>query len=167
MKKSILILFLIAMSITSFGQEIPFKKVELYDSIVLASQMKQLATRCDTLNLSELDLFKFKLIKGNYNEALITFQKIIKETPTDQRQYLDVYMHYVEAKLSNSFNDAFKKSYRKYVKNSNDMQVINLDKALIIRDPTDYYVGNFKNTYQNITSDTISQEITIDLVKKY
>jgi uncharacterized protein len=167
MKKSILILFLIAMSITSFGQEIPFKKVELYDSIVLASQMKQLATRCDTLNLSELDLFKFQLIKGNYNEALITFQKIIKETPTDQRQYLDVYMHYVEAKLSNSFNDAFKKSYRKYVKNSNDMQVINLDKALIIRDPTDYYVGNFKNTYQNITSDTISQEITIDLVKKY
>jgi putative CocE/NonD family hydrolase len=167
MKKSVLILFLIAMSITSFGQEIPFKKVELYDSIALASQMKQLATRCDTLNLSELDLFKFQLIKGNYKEALITFQKIIKETPTDQRQYLDVYMHYVEAKSSNSFNDVFKKSYRKYVKNSNDMQVINLDKALIIRDPTDYYVGNFKNTYQKITSNKISQEIAIDLVKKY
>ncbi|WCO03177.1 CocE/NonD family hydrolase [Psychroserpens ponticola] len=167
MKKTFLLLLLFAINTFSFAQELPFKKVKLSDSVALENQMQQLATRCDTRNLSELDLFKFQLIKGNYKEALITFQKRIKETPTEQRQYLDVYMHYVEAKLSKSFKDAFKKSYRKYVKNSNDIQVINLDKALIIRDPTDYYVGNFKNTYQNITSDKISQEIAIDLVKKY
>ena len=39
MKKSILYLFFIANSITSFGQELPFKKVKLSNSVALASQM--------------------------------------------------------------------------------------------------------------------------------
>ena len=167
MKKSFLLIFLTLSSIFSFAQEISFKKVALSDSVAIAQQMKQIAEFCDTQNLSKLDLFKIQLIRGNYKEALITFKKRIKETPIDQRQYLDVYMHYVEAKLSENFEDAFKKSYRKYVKNSDDIQVINLDKALIIRDPTDYYVSNFKNTYQNIKSEKISEATAIDLVKKY
>lgn len=152
---------------TSFAQEVAFKKVELSDSVALANQMQQLAVLCDTQNLSKLDVFKFQLIRGNYKEALVTFKKRIKETPIDQRHYLDIYMHYVEAKLSKNFKGAFKKSYRKYVKKSDDIQVINLDKALIIRDPTDYYVSNFKNTYSNIKSEKIAQATAIDLVKKY
>jgi putative CocE/NonD family hydrolase len=167
MKKSVLILFLIAMSIVSFGQEMPFKKVELSDSIALANQMQQLALLCNTKNLSELDVFKVEVIRGNCKEALITFKKGIKEIPKDQRPYLDVYMHYAEAKLLAIFKDAFKNSYSKYVKNSDDIQVINLDKALILRDPTDYYVSNFNTTYGNIKSEKITQEIAKDLVKKY
>jgi hypothetical protein len=105
--------------------------------------MQQLAAiQCDTQNLSELDLFKFQLIRGEYEDALASIKKRVAETPIDQRQYLDVYIHYVEAKLSTNFKDAFKKSYNKYVKNSDDIQVLNLDKALIVRDPTDYYVSN-------------------------
>ncbi|WP_084203498.1 CocE/NonD family hydrolase [Psychroserpens damuponensis] len=167
MKKSVLILFLITISMTSFAQEVAFKKVVLSDSIALANQMQQLAVLCDTQNLSELDVFKFQLIRGNYKEALVTFKKRIKETPIDQRQYLDIYMHYVEAKLSKNFKGAFKKSYRKYVKNSDDIQVINLDKALIIRDPTDYYVSNFNSAYNAIKSEKIAQAKAKDLVKKY
>ncbi|WP_083426176.1 CocE/NonD family hydrolase [Tenacibaculum todarodis] len=167
MKKSVLILFLITISMTSFAQEVAFKKVELSDSVALANQMQQLAVLCDTQNLSKLDVFKFQLIRGNYKEALVTFKKRIKETPIDQRQYLDIYMHYVEAKLSKNFKDAFKKSYRKYVKNSDDIKVINLDRALIIRDPTDYYVSNFNNTYNAIKSEKIAQATVKDLVKKY
>ncbi len=167
MKKSVLLLILIANSLTSFGQEILFKKLDLSDSVAVAKQLKQIAEFCDTENLSELDVFKFQLIRGNYKEALITIKNRIQETPVDQRQYLDVYKHYVEAKFSQNFQKAFKKSYRKYVKKSDDIQVINLDKALIIRDPTDYYVGNFKNTYNNIKSEKVSQETAIDLVKKY
>jgi len=167
MKKSVLILFLIGNSLTSSSQEISFKKIALSDSVAIAQQMKQIAEFCDTENLSELDVFKFQSIRGNYKEALITIKNRIQEIPADQRQYLDVYRHYVEAKFSQNFEEAFKKSYRKYVKNSDDIQVINLDKALIIRDPTDYYVSNFKNTYNNIKSEKISQEIAIDLVKKY
>ncbi|UAM98877.1 CocE/NonD family hydrolase [Polaribacter litorisediminis] len=167
MKKSVLILILTLNSICFFGQEILFQKVTLTDSVAIAKQMKKIAEFCDTENMSELDVFKFQLIRGNYKEALITIKNRIQETPANQRQYLDVYLHYVEAKLSKNFKDAFKKSYRKYVKNSDDIQVINLDKALIIRDPTDYYVSNFKNTYNNIKSEKISQEIAIDLVKKY
>ncbi|MBU3010705.1 CocE/NonD family hydrolase [Polaribacter vadi] len=167
MKKSFLLLLLLVISISSYTQELPFKKVEISDSVGLADQMQHLAKLCDVKNMSELDLFKFQLIRGNYKDALVTFQKRIKETPIDQRQYLDIYLHYVEAKLSKNFNVAFKKSYRKYVKSSDDIQVINLDKALIIRDPTDYYVSNFKNTYQNIKSEKISQSTAKDLVKKY
>jgi putative CocE/NonD family hydrolase len=167
MKKSVLLLILIANSLTSFGQEILFKKLDLSDSVAVAKQLKQIAEFCDTENLSELDVFKFQLIRGNYKEALITIKNRIQETTVDQRQYLDVYKHYVEAKFSQNFQKAFKKSYRKYVKKSDDIQVINLDKALIIRDPTDYYVSNFKNTYNNIKSEKVSQETAIDLVKKY
>tara|TARA_R110002072_G_scaffold192107_7_gene348865 strand:- start:10705 stop:12891 length:2187 start_codon:yes stop_codon:yes gene_type:complete len=154
-------------SICFFGQEILFQKVTLTDSVAIAKQMIKIAEFCDTENLSELDVFKFQSIRGDYKEALITIKNRIQETPADQRQYLDVYRHYVEAKFSQNFEEAFKKSYRKYVKNFDDIQVINLDKALIIRDPTDYYVSNFKNTYNNIKSEKISQEIAIDLVKKY
>ncbi|RED47013.1 hypothetical protein DFQ10_101792 [Winogradskyella eximia] len=167
MKKSVLLLFLIAISSTSFAQELPFKKVKLSDSIALENQMQQLAAICDTQNLSELDLFKFQLIRGEYEDALASIKKRVAETPIDQRQYLDVYIHYVEAKLSTNFKDAFKKSYNKYVKNSDDIQVLNLDKALIVRDPTDYYVSNFNTTYTSINSEKISQPIAIDLVKKY
>lgn len=94
--------------------------------------MQQLATVCDTQNLSELDVFKILLIRGDYREAILTFKKRIIETPIDQRQYLDVYMHYVEAKLSLNFKETFKNSYRKHLDDSDDIQVINLDKALII-----------------------------------
>ncbi|WBX72314.1 CocE/NonD family hydrolase [Tenacibaculum retecalamus] len=167
MKKSLLLLFLIAINITFFAQEIPFKKVKLSNSVVLANQMKQFASIIEIQNLSELDLFKFQLIKGNYTDALVIFQKKIQETPKDQRQYLDIYMHYLKAKTSLNFKEAFKNSYRKYLDNSDDIEVINLDKALIIRDPTDYYVSNFKNTYNAIKSEKISQLTAKDLVKKY
>ncbi|KOY53121.1 CocE/NonD family hydrolase [Polaribacter dokdonensis] len=167
MKKSVLILFLTLNSICFFGQEILFQEVTLTDSVAIEQQMKQIAGFCDTENLSEIDIFKFQLIRGDYKEALITIKKRIKETPTDQRQYLDVYKYYVEAKQSKNFKAVFTKSYRKYVKNSDDIQVINLDKALILRDPTDYYISNFNTTYGNIKSEKISQEIAIDLVKKY
>ena len=155
------------MSIASFGQEIPFKKIKLSDSIALANQMQQLALLCDTQNLSELEVFKVQVIRGDYKAAFVTFKKGIKEMPKDQRPYLDIYMHYAKAKLSTNFKNAFKNSYSKYVKNSDDIQVINLDKALILRDPTDYYVGNFNTTYTNITSEKISQATAKDLVKKY
>ena len=167
MKKSLLLLFLLTISITSFAQELPFKKVKLSNSVALANQMKQLASIIEIQNLSELDLFKIQLIKGNYTDALVTFKKRIKKTPIDQRQYLDVYMHYVEAKLSEDFTEGFKKAYRKYLDNSNDIQVINLDKALIIRDPTDYYMSNFKDTYNAIKSENISQSTAKNLIKKY
>lgn len=167
MKKSFLILVLFAISMTAFAQELPFKQVKLSDSIALANQMQQLATQCNTQNLSAIDQFKFQLIRGDYEDALTSIKKRIKETPIDQRQYLDIYRHYVEAKLSKNFKDTFTEAYSNYVKNSNDIQVINLDKALILRDPTDYYVSNFNTTYGNIKSEKISQATAKDLVKKY
>jgi WD40 repeat protein len=95
----------------SFTQELPFQKVELSDSVAFENQMQQLAAICDTQNLSELDVFKFQLISENYKEALATIKKRIKETPSEESIYLDVYLHYVEAKMSKNFNETFKNSY--------------------------------------------------------
>ncbi|MDO6596596.1 CocE/NonD family hydrolase [Oceanihabitans sp. 2_MG-2023] len=167
MKKSFLLLLLFVISFTSFTQELPFKKIKLSDSVALANQMQQFATQCDTQNLSAIDQFKFQLIRGYYEDALISIKKRIEETPIDQSQYLDVYKYYVEAKLSTNFKETFTKAYSKYVANSNDLQVINLDKFLIVRDPTDYYVNNFNTTYNSIKTEKISQSVAIDLVKKY
>ena len=167
MKKSFLILFLIANNITSFAQQISFKKLALSDSDAIANQMQQFAKLIDLQNLSELDLFRFQLIRGNYKDALVTIKKRIKETPKDERQYLDVYLHYVEAKFANNFKEAFKSSYKKHLKKSDDIQAINIDKALIIRDPTDYYISNFNETYTNINSEKISKATAQNLVIKY
>jgi hypothetical protein len=167
MRTSFLLLFFIANSIASFAQDIPFKKFKLSDTTAISNQMQLLANSINTENLSKLDLFKFQLIGGKYNEALVTFQKRIKETPKDQRQYLDVYMHYVKAKFSLNFKDEFKNSYRNYLKRADDLQVLKIDEALIIRDPSDYYISNFNNTYKSLKSNSLSQQIVKDLVKKY
>lgn len=167
MKKSFLFLFFLANNITLLGQELLFERVDLSDSVAIENQMQLLANSINTKNLSKLDLFKFQLIGGKYNEALVTFQKRIKETPKDQRQYLDVYMHYVKAKFSLNFKDEFKISYRNYLKKSDDLQVLKIDEALIIRDPSDYYISNFNNTYRSLKSNSLSQQTIKDLVKKY
>lgn len=116
MKKSFLLLFLIANSIISFAQDISFKKLIVSDSEAIANQMQKLAYLCNTENLSELDLFRIQLIRGDYKVALSIIEKKIKETPKDGRQYIDVYLHYVKAKLSNNFEEAFKNSYSRYLK---------------------------------------------------
>ena len=40
MKKSLIVLFLVLISLKSFGQDIAFKKVALSDSIAVAEQMQ-------------------------------------------------------------------------------------------------------------------------------
>ncbi|MFT7034074.1 MAG: putative CocE/NonD family hydrolase [Cyclobacteriaceae bacterium] len=167
MKKSFLLLFLIAINLTSFGQELKFAKVALSDSIALAKQMQQLAAVCDKQNLSELDLFKFQLISGEYNEAKTTIEQSIKDTPREENVYLDLYRLYVKAKLSPNFNEIFRQLYEEYVINSDDFHVLNLDDNLISRDGTDYFISDFKETYENITSETISTNTAENLVKKY
>ena len=167
MRKLFLLLFFFGISLTTFAQDIPFKKLNLSDATAISNQMKLLANSISTDNSSKLDVFKYQLIGGKYKEALVTFQKRIKETPKDQRQYLDVYMHYVKAKFSLNFKDEFKISYRNYLKKSDDLQVLKIDEALIIRDPSDYYISNFNNTYRSLKSNSLSQQTIKDLVKKY
>ena len=165
--KKILLLFLGVVSMASFGQRIPFKKVKVRDSIALSVQMQQLAAVCSTQNLSELDLFKFQLIQADYKAALVTLKRRIQETPLEERVYLELYLHYVKAKLSTDFAKTFQEYYRKYLMKSNDHHVINLDKTLILRDGTDYFISNFNATYQRITSNEISIATAQDLIKKY
>ena len=167
MEKSILLLFCIANSIAFFGQELPFNKVNLSDSVALANQIQQLAILCYTQDQSELDVFKFQLISGNYKEARTTIKKRIKETPREESVYLDLYLHYVEAKLDKNFIKKFKNSYKNYLIKSDDIYVINLDKILILRDGTDYFISNFKDTYNSIDSEKISNATAQNLIKNY
>tara|TARA_R110002110_G_scaffold58543_2_gene166269 strand:+ start:849 stop:3065 length:2217 start_codon:yes stop_codon:yes gene_type:complete len=167
MKNSFLFLFLIAVNLTSSGQELAFKKVAMSDSIALESQMQELADLCLEQKLSEIDLFRVQLISGNYEQAIATIEKIIQKTPKEERVYLDVYQQFARAKLSSNFEVGFRQLYKSYIKNSGDIHVINLDKTLIARDGTDYFISDFNNTYENITSEEISIETTQSLLKKY
>ena len=80
---------------------------------------------------------------------------------------MDVYLHYVTAKLSKDFSKSFRQTYGDYLRQSEDLHVINLDKTLILRDATDYYLSDFKNFYTNISTESLSTETAKTLVKKY
>lgn len=166
MKKTFLILFVLQ-NVTFYAQQISFEKVKLADTLALANHIQELATLCETKKLSPLDLFKFQLLRGNYNNAIETIKKLIHETPKAERVYLDLYLQYAEAKRSNNFKATFKTSYKNYLKNSDDYFVIKLHKTLMLRDGTDYFVSNFNDTYTNITSKEVSLTTVQNLIKKY
>ena len=167
MKNSFLILFLIAVNLTSFGQELAFKKVAMTDSIALASQMQELAELCLEQKLSEIDLFRVQLISGNYEQAIATIEKRIQKTPKEESLYLDFYQQFAKAKLSSNFKVTFRQLYKSYIINSDDIHILNLDKTLISRDGTDYFISDFKNTYEKISSEEISIETAQKLIEKY
>lgn len=167
MKKAIFLLFLIAFNWISFAQELVFQKLDLSNDKALAAQMKELAQAIDTNEFSDLDHFKFQLIRENYQEAFQIINRKVAETPLNDRIYLDVYLHYVKAKLSKDFSKTFRETYGNYLRQSEDLHVINLDKTLILRDATDYYLSDFKNFYTNISTERLSVETATNLVKKY
>tara|TARA_R110002050_G_scaffold38517_3_gene95104 strand:- start:10705 stop:12945 length:2241 start_codon:yes stop_codon:yes gene_type:complete len=166
MKKIVFALFF-TIQFASIGQELLFKKVALTDSIALAKQMKQLASACDQQKLSAFDLFKFQLISGKYKDANATIELSINNTPQEESIYLDVYQQYLKATISSNFTETFKQLYKKYLMNSDDFHVLNLDDTLISRDATDYFIADFNDSYKNIETDTISMETAQNLVKKY
>ena len=147
MKKSILLLFLIAISCTLFAQELPFKKVIFSDTKALTSQMKELAVACDRQKLTEFDLFKFQIVSGQYKEAKVTIEKSIRDTPREESIYLDMYQAYLKAIRSSDFNKNFKELYKTYLMNSSDFEVLKIDDTMISRDGTDYFVADFKANY--------------------
>jgi len=167
MKKSFLLLFLITINLSSFGQELSFKKEMLSDSIAIANQMQQLAASYLNQELSELDLIKVQIISGNYKDAIATIEKKMKDTPKQESVYLDLYHQFSKAKLTPNFKETFRQSYEKHLMNADDFQVLNIDDTLISRDGTDYFISDFKNTYENINSETISIKTAQNLVNKY
>ena len=167
MKKSFLILFLIAINLTSFGQALKFEKVALSDSVALANQMQQLAVSWPQQKSSEIDVFKLQIVSGNYKQAITTLEKRIQETPKNERIYLELYQQFAKAKLSSNDKETFRQLYKNYLINSDDIHVIDLDNTLIARDGTDYFIYDFDATYKKITSDSISIETAQNLINKY
>lgn len=167
MKKSFLLLFLIAINLTSFGQELKFEKVASSDSTALANQMQQLAKAFPQQKSSGIDLFKLQIVSGNYKQAIATIEKIVQKTPKEESIYLDFYQQFAKAKLSSNFKETFRQLYKSYLINSDDIHVIDIDNTLIARDGTDYFISNFNTTYENITSEKISIEAAQNLINKY
>jgi len=167
MKKSLLLLFLIALNLTSFGQVLKFEKVALSDSTALANQMQHLAESLPQQELSETDVFKLQIVSGNCKQAIATIEKIIQKTPKAESLYLELYQQFAKAKLHSNFKETFRQLYKSYLINSDDIHVLELDNALIARDATDYFISSFNNTYENITPEKISIEIAQNLINKY
>ncbi|APA63255.1 CocE/NonD family hydrolase [Maribacter sp. 1_2014MBL_MicDiv] len=167
MKKTFLIVFLILIHLTSFGQEFNFKKVQASNAKALANQMQALAASYPLKELSGLDLIKVQIVSGKYDDAIATIEKEIKDKPKTEQIYINLYHQYAKAKLTPNFPVAFKELYKSYVTKADDFQVLNLDDTLIARDGTDYFISDFERTYENITAETISNETAQNLIHKY
>ena len=167
MKKSFLLLFLIAINLTSFSQEIKFDKVALPDSIALANQMQQLAKTLTKQELLPRDLYRAQIVNANYSEAILSIEDLKKNVSKDGLLFLNFYQLYAKAKSTANFKKTFQKLYRNYLVNSDDIHVIDLDLAMIIRDRTEWYISDFDTTYINHTSDSISIKTAQDLINKY
>lgn len=165
--KKIFFALLFTIHLTSFGQELSFKKEVLSDSIALSNQMQQLAASYLHKELSGLNLIKVQIISGLYKDAIATIEEEKKDSSKEESIYLDLYHQYSKAKLSSNFQETFKQLYKTYVTNADDFQVLNLDDTLISRDGTDYFIADFKDTYENITSEAISIITAQSLVNKY
>jgi putative CocE/NonD family hydrolase len=167
MKKTFLIVFLIAIHLTSLGQEFSFKKLVLSDTIALADQIQKLASSYPDEQLSGLNLIEIQILSGYYDEAITTIREDLKDASKEELIYLELYELYSKAKLSSNFQKTFSQLYKTYVTNADDFQVLNLDDTLISRDGTDYFISDFGRTYENITSERISLETAQNLIHKY
>ena len=167
MKNSFLLLILIANSIISFGQEITFEKVVLSNTNGLNYQMKSLADDLSNQKLTPRDLYRAKIISGKYKEAITIIDSLYNTSSVAGKLYLDLYKFYANAKSSKNFRTNFKKRYEKYLKNSNDIEVIELDLEMVVRNRSEQYVLNFKNSYLKIKTGKIPIETAVELVNTY
>lgn len=167
MKRTLLILFLTLINLTSFGQGFDFKKVPLSNAKVLANHMQVLAASFPLKKLSGLDLIKVQILSEKYDDAIATIEKEIKDKPKTEQIYLNLYHQYAKAKLAPNFQVAFRELYKSYVTKADDFQVLNLDDTLIARDGTDYFISDFESTYEGMTAETISNETAQNLIHKY
>jgi len=165
MKRILLILFLI--HLTSFGQGFEFKTVPKSNAKALANQMQALAVSYPLKELAGLDLIKVQIVSEKYDDAIATIEKETKDKPKTEQIYLDLYHQYAKAKLTPNFQVAFRELYKSYVTKADDFQALNLDDTLIARDGTDYFIADFERTYENLTTETISNDTAQNLIHKY
>jgi len=165
MKKSFLVLFLIAINLTSFGQDLKFDKVALSDSIALANQMQLLAEALSKQELLVRDSYRAHIVGRNYPEAIAIINEI--SSTKEEELFLNFYKLFAKAKLSKNFEGSFRQLYENYLINSDEIHVIDLDLAMVIRDRTVRYIANFESAYNKTSSGNISNKIAKNLINTY
>ncbi|MFD2567635.1 CocE/NonD family hydrolase [Pseudotenacibaculum haliotis] len=165
MRKIGLIVFLLTLYLSSYAQEIRFDKVALSDSIAINQTMQDLAEKLSKQELKPRDRYRAYIVSGEYSKAI----KIIKSISgtKEEQVFLDFYSIYATAKSTENFTGSFRQLYEDYLKSSDDIHLIDLDLAMVIRDRTSQYIANFNNTYNKINSGTISLKAAKNLVNTY
>ena len=107
MKNIVLLLCLILLNLSSFGQEIPFEKIALSDSIAIAKQMQQLAKLCIKKETSQRDRYRAQIIGGNYQQAIAIIDSINTIAAKDEKLFLKFYNLFATAKQSTKFKKEF------------------------------------------------------------
>lgn len=156
---------LLILPLTSFSQELKFNKVDLSESALVAENMQGLAKSLISQELAPRDQYRTFMVSGNYSEA-ISIIKSIKGAKEEQI-FLDFYTIYAQAKAIDNFEITFQKLYKTYVQNADDIYVIDLDLAMVIRDRTAQYIANFNKIYNEVNTDDISVETAKNLIKTY
>jgi hypothetical protein len=167
MKKLIPILFLLVNSIISFGQEITFEKADIFNDAKLDFQMMTLAKELSNQKLPPRDLYRAQVIGRNFKEAIAIIDSIYINSSKAGKIYLDFYKIYIKARASNNFKTSFKKLFKEYLMNSDDIKVLELDLDMVIRNRTEQYILDFKQNYKKISSGNLPIEVAKKLVNLY
>ena len=180
MKKSLIVLFLVLISLKSFGQDIAFKKVALSDSIAVAKQMQELAKdylkkrKVDNLTIEPNDLFKIEILAGNYEASINGIQSLRENSENlikGHQRYIQFEL-FSKAKLKQlqlgiSFNEAYQSIFKAYLIGCSDENAYLAIIYFTTYDAVAQFTDGFNNNYKNAPEQLISAEEAINLLESY
>ncbi|MBL7472911.1 CocE/NonD family hydrolase [Robertkochia sediminum] len=147
-----------AFSCIAFGQEIRFEKNDAPNPELQRAQVRQLAEQLSNQELEERDLYRAYMVSENYQKAHEVILQLEDTASKDEQLFLRFYKLYAQARMSGNFEASFRSAYENYLRASDDIHVIDLDLAMVIRDQTARYLENFEDSYQHTEEGKLSVE---------
>jgi putative CocE/NonD family hydrolase len=179
MKNSFLLLFLITVSLTSFGQELPFKKVVLSDSVAVLNQMQQLAkdylqqSKTKDFVIEANNLYLIEILAGNYKASITTIQSL--RGNRDNQKAHQAYIQYElfakakskQLKSDKIFNEVYKMIFRDYLMSCSDEKAYSTNIFFTTYDAVAQFTNGFEDNYNNVSEQFITAEESMNLLKSY
>lgn len=165
--RKILIVCCLVIQFLSYGQELSFVKVDESNQQLFVKNIQKLALKVSKQDLPKRDVYRALIIAGEYKKAIKTINELYKDSTKDEQLFLNFYKLYAQAMLTSNFNESFRELYKNYLISSNDIHVIDLDLAMVIRDRTTQYIANFNRVYRKMVSGKIAVKEAKNIINSY
>ncbi len=179
MKKLHIVLFLVFIHLSSFGQALKFNKIGLSDSTTLAIEMENLAkaylhqSKLQNLKIEKEDLFKIELLAGHYKASIKTIDLLRKSSKNSSKHpaYIQ-YELFSKAKIAQfksavDFKDAYPSLFRNYLKNCDDEDAYTANYIFTTYDAVAQFKHRFKTDYINVSETALSFAEALQLLQSY